>query len=404
MPEWLKSSNQPSRSTVYGRMYASCGVAAPSASVEAGNAPWRSLPFSSTSRTATSRSGTCAFVRSSRSLPLPGAFSIRLRSANVGRASCASGRSSARNGRSFFATGFESSTSGSRSSSAARRFRNVVLARRMKAGSCSTDSASACCSEPIAFVVVARLSTRPERSSWRSARSVTSWEEETTKRSSSFESEFSSRNRREEACSDGFRYSSPAFIWSPRPSCWAAEPLITFCRSRRVAGSSVLKIWSRSTAVVVASCSSTPLIGDRGRAVARQAQVDVAVGDAGQRRLADGRERPAAQRRVVAVDAQRDLGLAVVRQPDVLDLAGGHAGDLHEVALDELGRVLEARLHLVAAARAAAEQHDGHEHRGGHEGDKRDDARKWGCSAQGSSCSLPRGVPTRIRARTCENV
>ena len=35
----------------------------------------------------------------------------------------------------------------------------------------------------------------------------------------------------------------------------------------------------------------------------------------------------------------------------LLDLADGPAGDLHEVALDELGRVLEARLHVVAAAR-----------------------------------------------------
>ena len=56
------------------------------------------------------------------------------RSRSVGRASRASGRSSARNGRSFLATGLESSTSGSRSSSAPRRLTNVVLARRRNGG------------------------------------------------------------------------------------------------------------------------------------------------------------------------------------------------------------------------------------------------------------------------------
>ena len=114
------------------------------------------------------------FVRSIRSLSGPGALRSALRSLNVGRASCASGRSSARNGRSFLATGLESSTSGLRSSSVARRLRNVVLARRRNGGSCSTESASACWREPIALVVVARWSTRPARSSLRSARSVTS--------------------------------------------------------------------------------------------------------------------------------------------------------------------------------------------------------------------------------------
>ena len=81
----------------------------------------------------------------------------------------------------------------------------------------------------------------------------------------------------------------------------------------RVAGSNVLKSWSRSTAVVVESCSMHAALGDLLAALGRHAQVDVAVGDAGQRGLADRGERAAAQRRVVVVDLHRDLGLAVRR-------------------------------------------------------------------------------------------
>ena len=80
-----------------------------------------------------------------------------------------------------------------------------MLARRMNGGSCPIASASAACSEPIAVVVVARLSTRPERSSRRSATSVTSLEEETMKRSSSGVSRLSSLKSLLEADSDGLR-------------------------------------------------------------------------------------------------------------------------------------------------------------------------------------------------------
>jgi hypothetical protein len=84
---------------------------------------------------------------------------------------------------------------------------------------------------------------------------------------------------------------------------------------------------------------------------AAQLQVDVAVGHARQRGLADDRARPAAQG-VVAVggDRQRDLGEAVVGQRDVVDRADGLAGDLHLVALDELTGRDEARVDRVAAA------------------------------------------------------
>ena len=80
-----------------------------------------------------------------------------------------------------------------------------MFARRMNGGSCSIASASAACSEPIAVVVVARLSTRPARSSRRSATSVTSFEEATMKRSSSGVSRLSSLKSLLEADSDGLR-------------------------------------------------------------------------------------------------------------------------------------------------------------------------------------------------------
>ena len=136
-----------------------------------------------------------------------------------------------------------------------------MLARRMNGGSCSIDSASAACSEPIAVVVVARWSTRPARSSRRSATSVTSLEEATTKRSSSGVSRLSSLNSLLEADSDGLRYSRPSFIAWPWPSYCFCEPLKTACRSLRVSGSNVLKTWSRSTAEVVASWPIMPPSG-----------------------------------------------------------------------------------------------------------------------------------------------
>jgi hypothetical protein len=100
-----------------------------------------------------------------------------------------------------------------------------------------------------------------------------------------------------------------------------------------------------------------PAVGDGLGLRAREAEVDVAVGDAGQRRHADGGDRPFAQRRVVVVDGEGELRLPVGREPDVLDLAGRHAGDLHEVAPDELRGVLELRLDLIAVAGPAEEQH-----------------------------------------------
>ena len=143
-------------------------------------------------------------------------------------------------------------------------------------------------------------------------------------------------------------------------------------------------------------------VGDRPLARAREAQVDVAVGDAGEGGLADGGERALAQRGVLLVDAQGQLGLAVGREADVLDLAGRHAGDLHEVALDELRGVLEARLDLVAVAGPAQQQHRD-DRDGGDKGDERDDAREWSCSSQVPPAPFPE-APTRGRTETCGNV
>ena len=64
--------------------------------------------------------------------------------------------------------------------------------------------------------------------------------------------------------------------------------------------SSVLKISSRSTAVVVLSCLIVPPSGISASFWPGEAEVDVAVGDAGEGGLADGGERALAQRRVLS--------------------------------------------------------------------------------------------------------
>ena len=143
-------------------------------------------------------------------------------------------------------------------------------------------------------------------------------------------------------------------------------------------------------------------VGDRRLACAREPEVDVAVGDAGQGGLADRREGALAQRRVVVVDAEGQLGLAVGRDADVLDLARRHAGDLDEVAAHELRGVLEARLDLVLLAGPAQEQHRDHRDGCG-ECDERDEAREWSCSSQVPPDPFPE-APTSARTETCGNV
>ena len=55
MPEWLKSSNQPVMSTMYGRWKANCGVCAFSDSIAVADEPGRSLPLYVPGRVVTSR-------------------------------------------------------------------------------------------------------------------------------------------------------------------------------------------------------------------------------------------------------------------------------------------------------------------------------------------------------------
>ena len=99
-----------------------------------------------------------------------------------------------------------------------------------------------------------------------------------------------------------------------------------------------------------------PVLDLRGGA-GRELEIDVAVGDARQGGGANDRLGPAAQGVLVVVDLDLDLGLTIVGQGDVLDLPHLRARDLNEVALDELGGVLEAQRVGVAAV-TGAEKHD----------------------------------------------
>ena len=110
----------------------------------------------------------------------------------------------------------------------------------------------------------------------------------TMKRLSSGVSRLSSWKRRLEAASDGLRYSQPRLAASPSPAYWLPKPRMTPVSALRVFVSNVLKSWSRSTAVVVWLVGSVPPSSISGVSGARrELEVDVAVGDAGERGLAD---------------------------------------------------------------------------------------------------------------------
>ncbi len=103
-------------------------------------------------------------------------------------------------------------------------------------------------------------------------------------------------------------------------------------------------------------------VGDPRRAGRPEAQIDVAVGDARQRDLADRRGRALAQRREVGIgDVERQLGLAVRRQLDVRDGPDARAGDLDQVAADDLAGVDEIGLDGVRGAAAEDDDRDGDE-------------------------------------------
>ena len=63
--------------------------------------------------------------------------------------------------------------------------------------------------------------------------------------------------------SSGLKYLVASAASSPLPSNWVLKPLMMPWRSLRASGSSVLKSWSRSTAVVVDAVSSVRLVGER---------------------------------------------------------------------------------------------------------------------------------------------
>jgi hypothetical protein len=94
-------------------------------------------------------------------------------------------------------------------------------------------------------------------------------------------------------------------------------------------------------------------LGDLLAAGGRDAQVDVAVGRARQRRDPERGARAGAQRddRLV-LDVEGELGLAVVAELDLGDRADAATRDLDEVALDDVRRRLEARLDGVALVSA----------------------------------------------------
>ena len=267
-------------------------------------------------------------------------------------------RADSRNGPSRRATGALASTSGSTSSRAARRFTKVVLARRMKAGSRLSDSASASFWLPSARVVRFAFPTRAASSVRRSASVVTSRELSTRKRSSVGVSRVSSWNSRLVDDSDGLRYLNPSRASAPASRNWRACPLKKPWRARRVFGSSVLKSWSSSTFVLRSGRRDRGAVGELAVLRLGQSQLDEPVRDAGLRQLLDLRARALRQRRVVLVDLERDLGLALVGDPDLLDRPDRRAAQLDEVARHELAAVLEPRVDLVAVAASEDEQRD----------------------------------------------
>ena len=98
------------------------------------------------------------------------------------------------------------------------------------------------------------------------------------------------------------------------------------------------------------------------RAVAvPELDVDEPVGDARQRALLDHGPGALAQRHELLLDLEGHVGAAVSGDLDVVDGAGGHAADLHLVALHQLARIEEPGGHLVAVA--TAEEQEGDQHR-----------------------------------------
>ena len=154
-------------------------------------------------------------------------------------------------------------------------------------------------------------------------------------------------------------------------------------------GSSVLKSWSRSTALVVASVSRSAALVDLRRVVGPGVQRDVAVGDRRQGGHPHGRLGALVQRReVLVVDRDLDVGLVVLGQLDVRDLADREAADLDLVALHELVGVLEVDRVLGPAAGSEHEDADSQDRH-----DERSDGRGPSDRHSCPSLSNPWGEP-----------
>ncbi len=104
---------------------------------------------------------------------------------------------------------------------------------------------------------------------------------------------------------------------------------------------------------------------EHGAVVERRAEVrprvdvDVAIGDPDQRLGADRGRRPAVKRRELVLDRDLHLGAAVRGQLDPGDAPGRRAADAHDVALDELARVVEDEpVGVRVLAPDEQEQHD----------------------------------------------
>ena len=298
-------------------------------------------------------------VASTRSLSGPGWRTSVARSAIVGLASCTSGRSSRRNGARSLVAGLDV---GDQRVEVVER-RAQVHERRCCRAAASSAAAPAPRSSarfsaaiaPVGGVRVADQRGRGRRAC--SAIAVTVREELTMKsRQRALVLRSTSLTSRRALESSGLKY----FVASrglrrPCRRSWVAKPLITPCRSLRAFGSSVLKSWSRSTAVVVCDVSSVAPSGERrgsrpGRARARRSgwrcPTATSAGSPPACPRAAARRAP---RRSTLIAAWLFVGeldrLAPCRPP---------AADLDVVALHQLAGVLEDQRVLVPARRAAA--------------------------------------------------
>ena len=167
----------------------------------------------------------------------------------------------------------------------------------------------------------------------------------------------SSSNSRCAATSDGLRYCQPAFGLlaaarvrsSPKPRMTLRRPfarLLVEQREELVEVDGGGRVARRRSRRRRGSSSSPP--PRRGGSAGRRSGSATPDSDAhAQRRL---RALRAAARTSSSI-VELDLGLAVVGQLDLLDQADGRARDLHEVALDDLGRGLEAGADLDSCRR-----------------------------------------------------